>query len=290
LAQVLESVVFFLSLVRSAHLCSRIMQSAWFYFLLALVVSVASGSKTEGSAVTRVVKLLKDLEAKLEKEEQTEQDLYDKFVCWGTSTVDSKTKSMAEAKSRVDYLETYIADIGSGKLTFTMNQDQLTQELESVNTSLGNDTSTETSRHAAAQKNEADTSQAIGGLQTAVDTLQSAQNAAPNSSGSGKTNSGLVQLRGAVQSGARLGARARLQKAKKLQIALELGDQYLSRANSAFLHRMLTGQTSSSSARVGKAAVKSSGAASHIGGRTAQRRHLDTLKHHRRRPQRPPGC
>eukprot|EP00930_Biecheleria_cincta_P041108 TRINITY_DN28156_c1_g1_i1.p1 TRINITY_DN28156_c1_g1~~TRINITY_DN28156_c1_g1_i1.p1 ORF type:complete len:695 (-),score=210.71 TRINITY_DN28156_c1_g1_i1:179-2263(-) len=198
--------------------------------LLAFGVTIAGGSKSEGSAVTRVVKLLKDLEAKLEKEEKTEQDLYNKFVCWGTSTVGSKSKAIDEANARVDFLEKYVADVGSGKITFTMNQEELAKELELVSVSLGNDTAFENARHAAAQKNEDDTAQAIDGLKEAIQTLQTAQ------------TPGLMQLRGAVQSGVRLGARARMQKAKKLQVALQLGDQYLSKANSQFLRRMLSGQ------------------------------------------------
>jgi len=123
--------------------------------LLALGAGLASGSHLEGSAVTRVVKLLKDLEAKLEKEEETEQDLYDKFVCWGTSTVDSKTKATDEANARIDFLEKYVADVGSGKITFTMNQEDLSKELDGVNASLVNDTASEKARHAAAEKKRA---------------------------------------------------------------------------------------------------------------------------------------
>jgi len=241
--------------------------------LLALGAGLASGSHSEGSAVTRVVKLLKDLEAKLEKEEETEQDLYDKFVCWGTSTVDSKTKATDEANARIGFLEKYVSDVGSGKITFTMNQEELGNELDAVNSSLVNDTASETARHAAAEGNEKDTAQAIGGLQDAVQTLNNAQNA-PTSAPSSKVNSAdLVQLRGAVQSGTRLGARARMQKAKQLQTALELGDQYLSKANSLFLRRMLTRQASVIHVKEHKATKSSR--ATHV---TAQERLGDVIK------------
>jgi len=240
--------------------------------LLALGAGLASGSHLEGSAVTRVVKLLKDLEAKLEKEEETEQDLYDKFVCWGTSTVDSKTKATDEANARIDFLEKYVADVGSGKITFTMNQEDLSKELDGVNASLVNDTASEKARHAAAEKNEQDTDEAISGLKDAIQTLKNAQNV-PTSAPSSKVNSGLLQLRGAVQSGTRLGARARMQKAKQLQTALELGDQYLSKANSLFLRRMLTGQASVVHAKEHKATKSSR--VKHV---TAQERLGDVIR------------
>eukprot|EP00930_Biecheleria_cincta_P021810 TRINITY_DN1604_c0_g6_i1.p1 TRINITY_DN1604_c0_g6~~TRINITY_DN1604_c0_g6_i1.p1 ORF type:complete len:717 (-),score=214.69 TRINITY_DN1604_c0_g6_i1:165-2315(-) len=240
--------------------------------LVALGAGLASGTHSAGSAVTRVVKLLKDLEAKLEREEETEQDLYDKFVCWGTSTVDAKTKATDEANARIGFLEKYVTDVSSGKITFTMNRDELSKELDSVNKSLDNDTASEKARHAAAETNEKDTAEAIDGLQDVVKTLNAAQNA-PTSAPSGKVNAGLVQLRGAVQSGTRLGARARMQKAKQLQTALELGDQYLSKANSLFLRHMLTGQANDVHVKEHKA-TKSSKVV-HV---TAQERLIDVIR------------
>jgi len=203
--------------------------------LLALGVSLASGSGLHGSAVTKVVKMLKDLEAKLDKEEEKAQDLHDKFVCTSKSTVESKGKAIEEANARIAYLETYIADIGSGKVTFTMNEKELSKELKAVGSSLQNDTALREAAHANFVSQQNETTDAVDGLATAINTLAAASSPA--------AGSGLVQLRGTVQSGASLGARARMQRARHLQKALELGDQYLSTANANFLHHMLTGQS-----------------------------------------------
>jgi len=209
--------------------------------LLAIGVSLASGSGLHGSAVSKVVKMLKDLEAKLDKEQEKAQDLHDKFVCTSKSTVESKGKAIEEADARIAYLETYIADIGSGKVTFTMNEKELAKELKAVGSSLQNDTALREVAHAHFVSQQNETTDAVDGLATAINTLAAASN--PVSLAAGSKAKGLVQLRGTVQSGARLGARARMQRARHLQKALELGDQYLSTANANFLHHMLTGQS-----------------------------------------------
>jgi len=61
--------------------------------------------------VSRVVELLKGLSKKAEEEHDTEEGLYNKFVCWGKTTVEVKTASNEVAKTRTDALKTYIADI-----------------------------------------------------------------------------------------------------------------------------------------------------------------------------------
>lgn len=156
--------------------------------------------------------------------------------------MESKGKAIEDASARIAYLETYVADIGAGKVTFTMNEKELAKELTAVSGSIKNDTAVRDAAHAHFVEQQGETTEAIEGLATAIDTLAAAASTADSKTADSKVQ-GLVQLRGAVQSGARLGARARMQRAKHLQKALELGDQYLSKANANFLHRMLTGQS-----------------------------------------------
>lgn len=219
--------------------------------VLALGVSLASGSGLHGSAVTKVVKMLKDLESSLEKEQEKAQDLHDKFVCNGKTTVESKGKAIDDANARIAYLETYVADIGSGKVSFTMNEKEMFKELDALKASIQNDTAVRDAAHAHFEEQQKDTTEAIEGLAAAVDTLAAG-------TADAKVQ-GLVQLRGAAQSGARLGVRARIQKAKRLQKALELGDQYLSSANDKFLHVLLTGKSMQAHTS-GKVSGSSSGA------------------------------
>jgi len=194
--------------------------------LLGSLSTSARGDRLEGSPVTKVVRMLRDLEEKMENEAETEKDLYDKFVCWGTSTVDAKTKSISEAEARIKYLTDYISDISGGKITFTLNKDDLEKEFASIHADLLNTTEERNGENAQFVQTQANENEAIDGLATATGIIQKA---APTSM--------LLSLRGA-----RLSAGARLQQAKKLQKALDLGDEYLSKANSVFLRRIITGQ------------------------------------------------
>jgi len=159
-------------------------------------------------------------------EAENEKDLYDKFRCWGTSTIDTKTKSVQDAEARIKYLNDYISDITGGKITFTMNKDDLAKEYASIHANLLNTTAERKAENAQFAQNQANENEAIAGLGQATNIITKA---APK-------QSMLLSLRGARS------ARARLQQAKNLQTALELGDQYLSKANSVFLRRIITGE------------------------------------------------
>lgn len=209
----------------------------------------ASGDQFEGSPVTKVVRMLKDLEEKLEKEAETEKDLYDKFRCWGTSTVESKTKSVEDAESRIRYLTDYILDISSGKVTFTLNKEELEKEFASAHADTLNTTGERNVTHNEFEITETEEEEAVEGLEKATEIVKqttagertstdhSTRMSLVAASDAGRTHqSMLLSLRG-TQS-----ARARVQKAKKLQKALDLGDQYLSKANSIFLRRIITGR------------------------------------------------
>jgi len=194
--------------------------------LLLLLSTAVSGDRLEGSPVTKVVRMLRDLEEKLDKEAETEKGLYDKFRCWGTSTVDANTKSIQDAEARIKYLTDYVADVTGGKITFTMNKDDLEKEFASIHADLLNTTEKRTEENGQFTQTKANEEEAIGGLEAATQIIQKA---AP-------TGSMLLSLRGART------AKSRMQQAKSLQKALDLGDQYLSKANAVFLRRIITGQ------------------------------------------------
>merc|ERR1719169_368970 len=81
------------------------------------------------SPVVRVVNLLKGLSAQVEKEGKIEEGLYEDFVCWGKSVISEKTDSNAAAKSRIDELAAYIADLDSGRVELTSERADLEKEV-----------------------------------------------------------------------------------------------------------------------------------------------------------------
>merc|ERR1719181_2574975 len=88
---------------------------------LSLVTVLAAGNvlKSAQSPVTRVVELLKELSVKAEEDGKKEEDLYETYVCWANTVVETKTATNAAAQSRIDELETYISDLDAGRIELT---------------------------------------------------------------------------------------------------------------------------------------------------------------------------
>jgi hypothetical protein len=55
-------------------------------------------SVVSASPVTKVVELIKELEAKVIADGEMEQKVYDKFACWCEKTTDRKAKAIEQAK------------------------------------------------------------------------------------------------------------------------------------------------------------------------------------------------
>merc|ERR1719463_243231 len=81
------------------------------------------------SPVTRVVELLQGLAKQAEKEGKIEEGLYEDFVCWGKSIINQKTASNAESAAKIDELETYIADLASGRIELTSERADLEKDI-----------------------------------------------------------------------------------------------------------------------------------------------------------------
>jgi len=201
--------------------------------LLAPAPALALESEAE-SPVSRVVGMLKDLEKKLEEESEAEKDLYDKFVCWGTSTVETKTKATADANARIDNLKAYIADIEAGKLTFTDDKEQREKELQAAEDAIAEDKAAREESKAAYDEAKENAESSEEGLEKAQEILGKAADGKLELL---KKNS-LISLRGA--SGA--GAQDRLSQDANLQKALEVSEAYLSAANSHYLRRIILGE------------------------------------------------
>merc|ERR1719319_1243099 len=82
--------------------------------------------------ITRVVKLLKGLSLKAELEGKKEEDLYEAFVCWAKTIIGTKTASNAAARSKIEELESYVADIEAGRIEFTSERKDLEKELKEL--------------------------------------------------------------------------------------------------------------------------------------------------------------
>merc|ERR1719217_1714200 len=70
-----------------------------------------NAEEAKSRPVAKVITLLKDMLAQMEKEAEEDQEVYDKFVCWCETNDKEKTKSIADAEARIENLTAKIEEL-----------------------------------------------------------------------------------------------------------------------------------------------------------------------------------
>merc|ERR1719162_617741 len=99
----------------------------------AAVLSTLSVESHQLSPISRVVELLNGLAETAEKEGKKEEDLYETYVCWAKTVIDTKTQTNAEATTKIDELNAYIADLEAGRIELTTERVDLEKEIKDLN-------------------------------------------------------------------------------------------------------------------------------------------------------------
>jgi len=186
------------------------------------------------SPVTRVVELLQGLAKQVEKEGKVEEGLYEDFVCWGKSIINQKTASNAAAASRIDELETYIADLDSGRIELTSERADLEKDIAQLMADMEEATALRKKEHADFLEAEDEMTKALTALQSAIDTLDKAT----KDHKEGVLLAVRASLKGASANG---GMAALAERQASLRQAAELGERFLAKADATFLRRALLG-------------------------------------------------
>jgi chromosome segregation ATPase len=215
----------------------------------AILVLLALGQVSHASAttlnpITRVVQLLEGLAKKVEQDGKMEEDLYDAYICWGTTVVKTKTATNEAAKARIEELEAYIDDIKSGRIEFTSERTDLEAAIKGLNEEIetAEDMRDKEKKDFEAAKDEME--KAIAALEEAVEVLGEATKEKPEGEKEAEPKeAGLLSIKRAVQrevqtfkEGEHTGA------ALALKNAIELGQRYLSKGDALFLQRVLSGE------------------------------------------------
>jgi len=198
-----------------------------------IVECILLSSATNLSPVTRVVELLQGLAKTVEEDGKKEEELYESFVCWGKSVVEQKTASNAAAASRIEYLETYIADLDAGRIELTGERADLEKDIATLMSDLEEAKALRTKEKNDFEDASAEMTAAINALQSAMDVLQTAT----------KDHKDGVFL--AVRSRMKQTAGEFARQRVNLQHAVALGERFLSQSDSMFLRRLLTGDVPS---------------------------------------------
>ena len=144
---------------------------ALFCFLVAAEAAVATQREDKNRPVTKVINLIKDMMAQLEKEADEDEEVYEKVACWCQTNDKSKTTSIADAE---DAITTLTADIEE----FTASSARLNTEIKNLEAEIAKNQEALDKATALRQKElaefnaeEKDMLQSIGALKSAVTVL-----------------------------------------------------------------------------------------------------------------------
>mmetsp|Transcript_37724 Transcript_37724/g.95512 ORF Transcript_37724/g.95512 Transcript_37724/m.95512 type:complete len:700 (-) Transcript_37724:84-2183(-) len=91
--------------------------------------------------VTKVITLLRDMQAQLEKEADTDEEVYDKMICWCQTNDREKSLSVQDAQAKIAQLTTLIetssADSARLAQEITQHEQDLTESTKSLGTATG---------------------------------------------------------------------------------------------------------------------------------------------------------
>merc|ERR1719443_966627 len=129
--------------------------------------------------IVRVVNLLKDMAAELDKEAKSDQDLYDKLACWCETNDKEKTKAISDAN---DMSASLTASIESNTALASTRETEiasLNEEAASLTKALEEAKAMREKENDEFNTNEKDLIQSIGSLKNAVRQLGKSQGEQP---------------------------------------------------------------------------------------------------------------
>merc|ERR1719487_1979745 len=139
--------------------------------LLALVSSMALAANvddTKNRPVSKVITLLKDMVAQLEKEAEEDEEVYETMGCWCETNDKEKTKSIADAESRIADLTAAIEEGTAQSAKLNTEIANLDKEIAKNNQALDTATALRTKQLAEFNEEEKDMLMSISSLKSAV--------------------------------------------------------------------------------------------------------------------------
>merc|ERR1719199_2094886 len=144
-------------------------------FAMALMVGGAAlrveNADRASPAVARVVNLLKDMQAELQKEADNDEELYDKLVCWCETNEKEKTRAIEIANQMITDHTATIEETAAKNAQLTTDVAQLKKEIAENTAALEQATALRTKESGEFNTEEKDAIASIGSLKNAVMTL-----------------------------------------------------------------------------------------------------------------------
>merc|ERR1719160_2470860 len=118
--------------------------------------------------VTKVVNLLKDMKAQLEKEAEEDEEIYEKLACWCETNDKEKTKAIADAEAHIEDLTATIEELSATSARLNTEIKNLEAEVKENQDALDKATALRAKELAEFNAEEKDVLQSINALKNAI--------------------------------------------------------------------------------------------------------------------------
>lgn len=132
---------------------------------------VASAAALEATPLTKVVNLLKNMRAQVEKEAKEDQEIYDKLACWCHTNETEKTEATKIAAQRIERLQSQIQEYTARHSQLGTEIKQTKEDLAADEASLESATKVRESEAEKFHTLETDNVQAIAQMRAAITVL-----------------------------------------------------------------------------------------------------------------------
>jgi len=137
----------------------------------ATLTHVATGndaSNAKNRPVTKVINLLKDMQAQLQKEAEEDEETYEKVACWCETNDKEKTAAIEEAEARITDLTSTIEELTAMSARLNTEIKNLEAEIAKNQEALDKATAMRQKELAEFNEEEKDMLQSIGALKSAI--------------------------------------------------------------------------------------------------------------------------
>jgi len=127
------------------------------------------------SPIRRVVTLIEDMKATVEKEGKADEASYDKFACWCSTGEEEKTKAIAAGKARIEELTAFIEEAAGTEAELKTEVEALADDLAEDKDALKTARAMRDKEHEEFSADEDDMKQTLSGLTGAIEILSKVQ-------------------------------------------------------------------------------------------------------------------
>jgi len=134
----------------------------------------AAAMTVSASPVTKVVELIKELQAKTIADGENEQKVYDKFACWCEKTTDRKAKAIEQAKKDIARLGNEVLTLKGKVATLAAEIAKLQKQIKENEEDQAKSTSIRQKENTDFQQEKAEMEQTLNALERAIKVLSGA--------------------------------------------------------------------------------------------------------------------